>query len=190
MKKILIDFSKVLSPIGISRFVANNFVPFLTLSEEEIRTIYKSHISWLVLWEFSIKSLIEEYSPYFHAATTTDQLYQQCFKIPPIDSNFLLFLQEKKEDDMLYYLVSDLYPELWEQLKNMLWTAFDTYIFSYEIGKKKSNPLFRESIVDDERTLFIDDKQSNIEQAEKYGIKGYVFTSFDNLVRDREKIWK
>jgi FMN phosphatase YigB (HAD superfamily) len=50
--------------------------------------------------------------------------------------------------------------------------------------------LFRESIVDDERTLFIDDKQSNIEQAEKYGIKGYVFTSFDNLVRDREKIWK
>jgi hypothetical protein len=45
MKAILLDFSKVLSPIGISRFIAKNIAPYLTLSEEEIRVHYKRHIS-------------------------------------------------------------------------------------------------------------------------------------------------
>jgi len=190
MKKILIDFSKVLAPTGISRFVAKNLVPFLTLHEEDIRKIYKNHITWLVLWEFSIKSLIEEYHPYFHKTTTIDQLYQQFFKIPPIHSAFLSFLQEQKWNDKTYYLVSDLYPELWEQIRNTLWTTFDKYLFSYEVGKKKSDPLFWESVIEDDMTLFIDDRRDNIEQVGKYGIEGYLFTSFDNLVHNRETIWK
>jgi hypothetical protein len=120
MKKILIDFSKVISPIGISRFVAHNLAPFLSLSEEEIRNIYKTHISELVVGTFSINALITEYLPYSHTTTTAEQLYQQFLRIPPIDTDFLSFLRKQKKSDISYYLVSDLYPELGEQLKSVL----------------------------------------------------------------------
>jgi hypothetical protein len=36
--------------------------------------------------------------------------------------------------------------------------------------------------------LFIDDKQNNLDQAKKYGIEGYVFDSFENLLQDWKKI--
>jgi hypothetical protein len=63
------------------------------------------------LGKFSVDSLIKEYVPYFRA-TTAEQLYQQFLKIPPVDTDFLTFLQQHKNNDTLFYLVSDLYPEL------------------------------------------------------------------------------
>jgi FMN phosphatase YigB (HAD superfamily) len=43
-------------------------------------------------------------------------------------------------------------------------------------------------IVEKEMSLFIDDKQSNLEQAQKYGIEGYLFTSLTNLTQDWEAL--
>jgi FMN phosphatase YigB (HAD superfamily) len=78
---------------------------------------------------------------------------------------------------------------LGEQLETQFWTLFDKYLFSYKIGQKKSDPLFRETIQEDEMSLFIDDKQNNLNQAKKYGIPGYLFTSFDVLLQDWNTIW-
>jgi FMN phosphatase YigB (HAD superfamily) len=66
---------------------------------------------------------------------------------------------------------------------------FDNYLFSYEIGHKKSDPLFWKTIRESEMSLFIDDKQDNLDQAKKYGISGYLFTSFEVLLQDWNTIW-
>ncbi|MDR0607210.1 MAG: hypothetical protein LBG52_02400 [Candidatus Peribacteria bacterium] len=118
MKKFLIDFSKVLSPIGISRFIAENLSPYLSLSEQEIREKYKSHITDLVLGKYRIQSLVQEYLPFLSSAYDGLFLYQKFLEIPPINSDFITFLEKQKQTHPIqYYLVSDLYPELGEQLK-------------------------------------------------------------------------
>ncbi|MDR0650163.1 MAG: hypothetical protein LBG59_01830 [Candidatus Peribacteria bacterium] len=118
MKKLLIDFSKVLSPIGISRFIAGNLAPYLSLSEQEIREKYKNHITDLVLGTYSIQSLVQEYLPYLSLEYDEAFLYQKFLEIPPINADFITFLQKRKQAHKIqYYLVSDLYPALGEQLE-------------------------------------------------------------------------
>ena len=56
---LLIDFSKVLSPIWISNYLSERFSESLMLSKEEIWYMYKKGIWPLLKWECSISMFID-----------------------------------------------------------------------------------------------------------------------------------
>ena len=181
MKKdriLLIDFSKVVSPIWISRHLSKCLSDIVTLPKEEVRSMYKQHIWALVKWEYSISVFINQVVSYLKAGYSEADLLKACKEIPTLDMDFLEWLQILKERYYIY-LVSDIYEVLWEVVRKKLGQYFDGFIFSYEEKAKKSEDVFWQNLskkVDFSKVeLFVDDKEENIRLAEKYGIKWLVY---------------
>ncbi len=177
---ILVDFSKVISPIGISRHLADLLSQHLNLSKEQIRDRYKQHISLLVKGKFPILEFIEELLPFLKPEHTKKNLIDCISTMPPVSFDFLETLKILKQTHTLY-LASDIYPELWYVVKKKLTKYFDAFIFSFEQGYKKSETQFWEQLKHhisfNNVSYFIDDKQENLDLAKQYGIQGILYTS-------------
>jgi HAD superfamily hydrolase (TIGR01509 family) len=85
-------------------------------------------------------------------------------------------------------LLSDHVRELVEYVlvKHRFLELFDEKIFSYEVGRLKSDKdsfvtLLSELKIDAGETLFIDDSDANVRAAEKVGIEGIRFMDADEL---------
>jgi len=68
-------------------------------------------------------------------------------------------------------------------------SRFDLLVWSYELGMVKPDPaIFRYTLKElgtrPEETLFIDDRQANVEAANALGMKGLKFTTVDQLRAD------
>ena len=175
---LLIDFSKVVSPIWISKHLAECLSAFLTLSKEEIRSMYKQHIWGLVKWEYSISVFIDEVVTYLKAGYSRKDLLKACKEVPTLDTDFLEWLQTLREKYYIY-LVSDIHEVLWEAVRKELGQYFDGFIFSFEEKAKKSEDIFWQNLskkIDFSKVeLFVDDKEENINLAGKYGIRWLVY---------------
>ena len=177
-KILLIDFSKVVSPVWISRYLSDILLDFVELTKDEIRTMYKQHIWPLVKWNYSITVFLEELIPYLKIGYSMADLLEASKKIPALDMNFLQWVKDLK--NMYYvYLVSDIHEILWEEVRKELGEYFDNFIFSYEEKAKKSEDIFWQNLqkkIDISNVeLFVDDKEENIKLAEKYGIPWFVY---------------
>ena len=135
---LLIDFSKVVSPIWISRHLSDCLSDFLTLPKEEIRAMYKRHIWELVKWGYSITIFLEELIPYLKTWYSKSDLFDASKQIPTLDMDFLEWIKELKNTYYIY-LVSDIHEVLWEEVRKQLGEYFDDFIFSYEEKAKKSS---------------------------------------------------
>ena len=180
-KILLIDFSKVVSPVWISRYLSDILLDFVELTKDEIRTMYKQHIWPLVKWNYSITVFLEELIPYLKIGYSMADLLEASKKIPALDMNFLQWVKDLK--NMYYvYLVSDIHEILWEEVRKELGEYFDNFIFSYEEKAKKSEDIFWQNLqkkIDFSNVeLFVDDKEENIKLAEKYGIPWFVYDAF------------
>ena len=175
---LLIDFSKVVSPIWISRHLSDCLSDFLTLPKEEIRAMYKRHIWELVKWGYSITIFLEELIPYLKTWYSKSDLFDASKQIPTLDMDFLEWIKELKNTYYIY-LVSDIHEVLWEEVRKQLGEYFDNFIFSYEEKAKKSEDIFWQNLqkkIDFSNVeLFVDDKEENIKLAEKYGIPWFVY---------------
>jgi hypothetical protein len=175
---LLIDFSKVVSPIWISKHLSKCLSDFVELSPEEIRTMYKQHIWPLVKWDYLITVFLEELIPYLKTGYSITDLFDTSKKIPTLDMDFLQWIKELK-NTYYTYLVSDIHEVLWEEVRKELWEYFDNFIFSFEEKAKKSEDIFWQNLqkkIDFSKVeLFIDDKEENIKLAEKYGIPWFVY---------------
>ena len=175
---LLIDFSKVVSPIWISRHLAERFSKYLKIPKEEIRIIYKGRIWPLTRWDYSISVSIDDFVPYLKDGCSTNDLFEASKEIPPIDMNFLEWLQILR-DKYIVYLASDIYEILGEAVKKELDKYFDGFILSYEEKARKSEDIFWENLqrkIDFSKIeLFVDDKEKNISIAKKYGIPWLVY---------------
>ena len=175
---LLIDFSKVVSPIWISRHLAERFSKFLKIPQEEIRIMYKRRIWPLTRWDYSISVSIDDFVPYLKDGYSTDDLFEASKEIPPLDMDFLEWLQIFR-DKYIVYLASDIYEVLGEVVKKELDKYFDWFILSYEEKARKSEDIFWENLqkkIDFSNVeLFVDDKEKNISIAEKYGIPWLVY---------------
>ena len=175
---LLIDFSKVVSPIWISKHLAENLSEFLTLSKEEIRSMYKQHIWGLVKWEYPISVFIDEVVQYLKAGYSEADLLKACKEVPTLDMDFLEWLQTLRERYFID-LVSDIHEVLGEAVRKELGQYFDGFIFSFEEKSKKSEDIFWQNLskkIDFPKVeLFVDDKEENIKLAEKYGIPWFVY---------------
>jgi len=187
---ILVDFSKVVSPIWISRFLGENLEKYLTISKEEIRQIYKKNIWKLVIWEYSIFSFLNELEKFLKKNYTRKDLEKQIYKIPDLDKKFLDFILLLKKDYKII-LVSDIYKELGLKLRKKLKKYFDNFIFSFEEKSKKSQEFFWEKISKKinfkDVKIFLDDKKENIDLAKKFGIDWIIY---ENLEKNKNEILK
>ena len=177
-KILLIDFSKVVSPIWISRHLSACLSDFVKLPKDEIRNIYKQHIWPLVKWEYSISVFLEEIIPYLKSGFSKDDLVKACTQIPTLDIDFLQWIKILKHTHYTY-LVSDIHEVLWEEVRKELKQYFDGFIFSFEEKAKKSEDIFWQNLqkkIDFSKVeLFVDDKEKNINLAWKYWIKWLVY---------------
>lgn len=106
----------------------------------------------------------------------------------PIPGTMEIVKQLKAEGKYQLILLSDHAREWMEYIeeKNKDLEIFDKKIFSYDIGAVKSDKqtfktvLEQTGIVADE-TLFIDDYEKNVKNAEAVGIHGIVFENADQL---------
>ncbi len=106
----------------------------------------------------------------------------------PIPGTMEIVKQLKAEGKYQLILLSDHAREWMEYIeeKNKDLKMFDKKIFSYDIGAVKSDKqtfktvLEQTGIVADE-TLFIDDYEKNVKNAEAVGIHGIVFENADQL---------
>ena len=175
---LLIDFSKVVSPIWISKHLSKCLSDLIELSPEDIRTMYKKHIWKLVKWDYSITVFLEELIPYLKTGYSIIDLLDTSKKIPTLDMDFLQWIKELKNTYYIY-LVSDIHEILWEEVRKELWEYFDNFIFSFEEKSKKSEDVFWQNLqkkIDFSNVeLFVDDKEENIKLAEKYGIPWFIY---------------
>lgn len=187
---ILIDFSKVVSPIWISRYLSENLEKYLIISKEEIRQIYKKNIWKLVIWEYSIFSFLNELEKFLKKNYTKKDLEKEIYKIPDLDKNFLDFILLLKKEYKII-LVSDIYKELGLELRKKLKKYFDKFIFSFEEKSKKSQEFFWEKISKKINfknvKIFLDDKKENIYLAKKFGIDWIIYK---NLEKSKTEIFK
>lgn len=177
-KILLIDFSKVVSPIWISRHLSECLSNFVTLPKEEIRNMYKQHIWAYVKWECSISLFIDGLLPYLKAGYSEADLFEACKKVPTLDINFLQWIKNLRSVYYIY-LISDIHEVLWEEVRKSLGEYFDWFIFSYEEKAKKSEDIFWQNLQKEmdfsKVELFVDDKEENVKLAEKYGIPWFVY---------------
>ena len=175
---LLIDFSKVVSPIWISKHLSKCLSDFVELPQEDIRTMYKQHIWELVKWGYLITVFLEELIPYLKTGYSMADLLDASKKVPTVDMDFLQWIKELKNTYYIY-LVSDIHEILWEEVRKELGEYFDNFIFSFEEKAKKSEDIFWQNLqkkIDFFNVeLFVDDKEENIKLAEKYGIPWFVY---------------
>lgn len=171
--------------------MANNLYKHLKLNPDEIRKIYKSYIGRLVIWEINIDIIIDQLVPFLRVNSSRKNILEQFHKVPLIDKNFLkliLILKAKYE----IIMVSDIYKELWEIIKKKLSEYFNYFIFSYEVGVKKSDEIFWQKLTKKinprKIKIFIDDKQDNLNIAHKYWIEWLLFKNLKNSRSDILKI--
>lgn len=177
-RSLLIDFSKVVSPIWISKYLSKCLSDFVELSPDEIRITYKRHIWGFVKWEYPITIFLEELIPYLKTGYSMTDLLDASKKIPPLDMDFLQWIKELKNRYYIY-LVSDIHEILWEEVRKGLGEYFDRFVFSFEEKSKKSEDIFWQNLqkkIDFSKVeLFVDDKEENVKLAEKYGIPWFVY---------------
>lgn len=96
-------------------------------------------------------------------------------------------LKKLKETGHRLYVLSD-FPSCFEQVYNRfdLFQLFDGRVISYEEGKRKSDGVLFERLLQKydlkaEECFFTDDVSHNVAIAQKYGIKGHVFTTVHAL---------
>lgn len=195
MKKIiLVDFSKVVSPIWISRYLSKNLEEYLTISKEDIRKIYKNNIRKIVIWEYSIFSFLSELEQFLKSSFSKKDLEKQIYKIPKLNKEFLDFLLIIKKEYKII-LISDINKELGLELRIKLKKYFDDFIFSFEEKHKKSQNIFWKNLSNkinfSNVKLFIDDKEENVLLAKEYGIEWLIYESLEKNKKDiLKKIFK
>lgn len=177
-KILLIDFSKVVSPIWISRHLSACLSDFVGLPKDEIRSMYKKHIGPLVKWEYSISVFLDELIPYLKWGNSKDDLLGACKIVPTLDMDFLQWMKVLRKTHYVY-LASDIHEVLGNVLRKKLDQYFDGFIFSFEEKAKKSEDIYWQNLqkkIDFSKVdLFVDDKEKNINLAWEYWIRWLIY---------------
>lgn len=131
--------------------------------------------------EEAIRLILQRLPARLHAVAETI-FCNWIYNIPEIDGMTDLIREMKERFGIRAFVLSNMVRRLVDHRNEMQFlTEFEKCIFSSECGLTKPNIeiyeyLCRECEIAPEETLFIDDRQINVDVAEAFGIKGYRFT--------------
>ena len=117
-----------------------------------------------------------------HISSIFSENWTSNLLIPKLET--IAFLKKASEYYNIYVL-SNVSKYVLEHLKSLdFWESVNSGTYSYQIGYCKPEPeiyeaFFKNNNLNPQECLFLDDLKSNIEAAEKAGMKGIVFK--DNL---------
>lgn len=109
------------------------------------------------------------------------------YKYRIINIEVIDIINKLKKNNYNVYILSDNNKECYEYYKrNELFENIDGWVLSCEYNTLKKdgilfNILINKFSLSARECYFIDDKMNNIVEAEKYGIKGYVFNEKDDI---------
>lgn len=123
----------------------------------------------------SVRRLPEKFSD-----KVADIYYNWIYNIPPVDGmeDIILSLKEKNIRLFLLSNISKYFADHAHEMEVL--SHFEKCVFSAVCGHTKPNAdifeyLCSQANISPDETLFIDDSEKNINGAESFGIKGYLF---------------
>lgn len=173
MKAILLDADGVVLNKGENfsdRFAREHNVPI-----EEVMEFFDGPFS---ACQSGDKDLKEELVPYLEKwgwKKSADDFLDYWFKDMEIDPEIEDFIERCHEKGINCYLASNNETQRARRIERMLGNKLDGYFFSADLGVKKENKVFFESVLDKlgldpEEVTLIDNERKNVESALELGI--------------------
>jgi len=96
-------------------------------------------------------------------------------------------VKQLKNKGLKIALLSNTEIPVMNHIKKQNWPDFSVFVYSCEVGMRKPDEeIYKYTLeklaVKPEEAVFVDDKQENIDTANKLGIKGILFNSADELL--------
>lgn len=187
IKAIIFDFAGVIGADGYWVWLKKN-VPDLESKRDYFQKISEQVDRGTMLDPEFLKAVSEG------TGIPTDKIWQHVYKEIVINKELLKFIKKLKSKYKIGLLSNFHSPWLREIFANhKLDLYFDKVIISSEHGIIKPEPeIFYKMLkmlgVTEEEAVFIDDRQVNVDGADKIGIKGIFFSSNNQLKEEFKKI--
>lgn len=171
-----------------SLFATKHFLEQSSVPEKQLRELFDNKDDW---------SQSDDYSGYIaqiqeHISLTKKEIVDAKNNTPP--RKIMLNLVQKLSENYRLFLLSDQMKFRTNFISAEYLSAlpFEKSYFSSETGLLKPNPKTFQQILTEndlkvEETIFVDDRKNNIEAANKLGIHGVLFTSYEDLKVQLEK---
>lgn len=192
IKAVLFDYGNVLSHPGeperivetphVKNLEAASFCNAYWHAREEYDcgTVEASHY-----WSLVGKKLGRNFD-----STEVQHLIDRDIAVWSVMNELMLnWVSDLKKSGKIIGLISNMPLELTKSIRQAKFIShFDHCTFSCEIGLVKPHAsIYEHSLsnlkIDAKEALFIDDRIENIDAAQKLGMQGHLFTSYDNLMQ-------
>ena len=183
IKAIIFDWTEVIATDGLGDWLTKNFKEF---------DIGKDNLDDLVnRGEITHEEFLQKISKIL--GTTPEEIWQGTKKETFINWDLVKIIKNIKQKYKIGLLSNFLAPWLREIIgENNLWNIFDEYIISSEYKMLKPNrDIFQKMLemlkMSAGEVIFIDDRQVNIDGAERIGIRSILFKNNEQLINDLQK---
>ena len=189
MRNIIFDVGKVLVS-----YEPEEMMKGLGFTEEEIATVNAAMFenAW---WEKSDRGDLPRedlHKAFINEAKTkedkalVERAYQHIGETIDLLPHTMQWILDLKKRGYHIYILSNYSEDTFEKTKdklNRFLDLVDGAIFSYECKMSKPEPgiykkLISEYFLEEDESVFIDDRKANVEAAEALGIKGILFTNY------------
>ena len=184
IKAIIFDWTEVIATDGLGVWLQKNFLDF---------DIGKDHLDDLVN---SGKISHEEFMQILSEKTNvaSADIWEGIKKESIVNLDLVNTIIKLKKNYKIGLLSNFTAPWLREIITiNNLWYLFDEYIISSDYKMLKPNrDIFEKMLemfkIDTSEAIFVDDRQINIDGAEKIGIKSILFKKNEQFIKDLQKL--
>lgn len=111
------------------------------------------------------------------------------YKYRELNEELISIIKKLKKNNYNVYILSDNNSECYEYYKkNDLFKDIDGWVLSCEYNTKKKDGILFDILINKfslnpYECYFIDDRESNIDEAKKHGIRGYLFNEKNDIIK-------
>lgn len=183
IKVIAFDYAGVITPGPLTQWTNDNLK-----ETDEIFKVYKKKSRKWDLGGIKTEEIFKILS--YITKVPVDLVWEKIYLKPKPNKNIINLIIKLKRNYKIF-LFSNFVGEFLRNLleKDGITDIFDEIIISSEHKMQKPDPMFfellvKKSGVKKDEIIFTDDSLKNVEAANRYGIKSFVFTNTKNLIED------
>ncbi len=170
------------------------------ISDDEILPFFKDVFPCCTEGKADLKEVLKEWLPKWKWEGSTDGFLQAWFEAEhKIDERVTGVVGRLRNKGVKCYLATnqEKYRVGYMKEKMRFAEIFDGIFASFEIGHRKPNKKFYESILEDLRErdgiqsneiMFFDDDRKNVDEAKAIGIESYLYSDFNEFKNVIEKL--